>query len=225
MDTIGVEHFADRHDAGSQLAKVLIEKYKDEDVLVLGIPRGGVIVAYEIALAMNAELSAIITKKLRHPMQEELAIGAIAEDGSIFLTSLASDIPDSALKRIVANEEGEIKSRVQRFREGKPLPDMRNKTVIIADDGIATGSTLIPAIKLCKSRRAAKVVVASPVSGSSYVSEVDSLADAVVILTKPEDFFAVGQVYDDFHDTTDAEVVGFLNEFERHRPKRKRALL
>jgi putative phosphoribosyl transferase len=214
--------FVDRRDAGFEVGKLLEAKYKDKNALVLGIPRGGVVVAYEVAKILNAEMSVVITKKLPHPLQEELAVGASAEDGSVFLTSLASGLNPDTVRQIVKEQSKEIESRIQRFRKGKPLPEIRNRISIIVDDGIATGSTIVPAIKLCKAQKAAKVVVASPVSGERYVSEINSLADEVVIAGQPENFYAVGQVYEDFHHLSDEEVIGLLNDFERESIKGKK---
>jgi putative phosphoribosyl transferase len=168
---------------------------------------------------LNAELSVIITKKLPHPLHEEFAIGAAAEDGSIYLTSSVGNWSNAFVNAIVATQEKEIQSRIQRFRNGKPLPYIHNRIVIIADDGIATGSTIVPAIKLCKLKGAAKVIVATPVSGEDYVSEINELADEVLIAQKPSEFYAVGQVYRDFHHMTDEEVIGLLDEFKRHSKK------
>lgn len=208
--------YLDRHDAGQQLAKRLEQDYKNKNALVLGIPRGGVVIAFEISRLLNAELSVVVTKKLPHPLEEELAIGAIAEDGSIYLTSMASDLKDEQIKKIIRTQETEIESRVERFRGGKPIPVMANRIVIIADDGIATGATIVPAIELCRRRRAGSIIVASPVSGKKYLAEIDNLADNVVIGMQPPFFSAVGEVYKDFHDMTDEEVTGLLDEFERH---------
>ena len=205
--------FMDRREAGHHLARMLESKYKNKNVLVLGIPRGGVIIASEIAKLLNGELSIVVTKKLPHPRQEELAIGAAAEDGSTYLTTLAMDIDSDTVRSIVESQLHEIRHRIQRFRKGKPMPEMFNRTVIIADDGIATGSTIVPAIKLCKSRKAARVIVAAPVSGRKYVSEVNELADDVVIAEQPYDFHAVGQVYKDFHHLSDREVIQCLDKF------------
>lgn len=207
--------FADRKHAGQELAKMLEPRYKDRNVLVFGIPRGGVVVAYEVARCLRAELSVIITKKLPHPSQEELAIGACAEDGSVFLTSLARGLRETTIRDIVKAQQEEIESRIRRFRDGKPLPEIKNRTVIIVDDGIATGSTLVPALKLCRSQNAAGVVVAAPVSGRNYVSDIDNLADDVFVAVKPADFYAVGQVYDDFHHLSDEEVTGLLDSYRR----------
>jgi putative phosphoribosyl transferase len=207
--------FIDRSDAGFEVGKHLESKYKNKNVLVLGIPRGGVVVAYEVAKILNGELAAVITKKLPHPLHEEYAIGAAAEDGSIFLTAAARSLSDAAVQQIVEAQTQEIESRIRRFRKGKPLPDMTNRIVIIVDDGIATGSTIVPAIKLCKLRKPAKVIVAAPVS-DGYVSEIDSLADEVVVVEHPDHFYAVGQVYDDFHHLTDEEVTSVLEDFEKN---------
>lgn len=211
----GDKMFSDRSEAGYELGKILEPSYKNKEVLVLGIPRGGVVVAYEVARILQGELSVVITKKLPHPLREELAIGACAEDGSVFLTSLARNLDPETVQDIVKAQTKEIKSRIDRFRDGRPLPEMKNRIVIIVDDGIATGSTIVPAIKLCKSRKAAKVVVAAPVSGESYVSEINSLADEVVIVEQPADFYAVGQAYEDFHHLSDTEVTDVLYDYER----------
>ena len=141
--------FADRKDAGFHLGKLLERKYKDKNALVLGIPRGGVIVASEVAKILHGQLSVVITKKLPHPSQEELAIGATAEDGSVYLTSYAREFSNAVMQRVVAAQSKEIQSRIDRFRNGKPLPEMSGRIVVIVDDGIATGSTIVPAIKLC----------------------------------------------------------------------------
>lgn len=207
--------FLDRNEAGYELGKLLEPAYKNKNVLVFGIPRGGVVVAYEVAKILQGELSVVITKKLPHPLQQELAVGACAEDGSVFLTSLARSLDPQTVQDIVKAQTKEIKSRIDRFRDGKPLPEIKNRIVILVDDGIATGSTIVPAIKLCKSKKAAKVVVAAPVSGEGYVSEINSLADEVVIVEQPVDFYAVGQVYEDFHHLSDTEVTDLLHDYDR----------
>jgi predicted phosphoribosyltransferase len=208
--------FMDRRHAGIELGKILEKKYKNKNVLVLGIPRGGVAVAYELAKILNGELSVIITKKLPHPLREELAIGAAAEDGSVYLTSLASGINKNKVQDILVEQQKEIQSRIGRFRQSRPLPEMQNRIVILADDGIATGSTIVPAIQLCKKRKAAKIIVAAPVSGDQYVSEINELADEVIVAERPEMFFAVGQVYEDFHHLSDEEVIELLEDFEQN---------
>ena len=209
--------FKDRMDAGIELGKILERKYKDRKALVLGIPRGGVVVAHQVAKILNGELSVVITKKLPHPLQEELAIGAAAEDGSFYLTSLGKRMDIKAVQSILLAQEKEIQSRIGRFRKGKSLPEMKNRIVILTDDGIATGSTIVPAIQLCKKRNAEMIIVAAPVSGEQYVSEIDELADEVVIAEQPEMFYAVGQVYEDFHHLSDEEVIQLLEDSPKTR--------
>lgn len=208
--------FIDRRDAGIELGKILDKKYKNRNALVLGIPRGGVVIAHELAKRLNGELSVIITKKLPHPLQEELAIGSAAEDGSLYLTSLGKRINRNSVQSILVTQEKEIQRRIRRFRRGRPLPDMKNRIVILADDGIATGSTIVPAIQLCKRRKAAMVLVAAPVAGKQSVPDLDKLADEIVIAEQPETFSAVGQVYEDFHHLTDEEVIELLDDFDRN---------
>lgn len=204
--------FIDREHAGRELGKLLAEKYRNKNALVLGIPRGGVIIACEVAEMLDAEVSVIITKKLPHPAQHELAIGAVAEDGSVFLTSAARELDPETIRQIHMEQTVEIRSRIQRFRNGRPLPAMQGRIVIIADDGIATGSTIVPAIKLCNSRKAAKVVVAAPVAGRNYLDDINMLSDEVVIVEQPDAFFSVGQVYEDFKNLSDAEVLSALGK-------------
>jgi len=213
--------FVDRRDAGFEVGKLLEDKYKGKNALVLGIPRGGVVIAFEVANIIDGELSVVVTKKLPHPQQEELAIGAAAEDGSLYLTNYSRSVDNDTIRAIIEEQQKEIQSRVRRFRKGCALPDMQDRIVVIADDGIATGSTIVPAIKLCRSKGAAKVIVAAPVSGTQYVPEINTLADEVIIAEQPGDFYAVGQVYEDFHHLSDEEVMGLLNDFERAKANRQ----
>ena len=207
--------FKDRKEAGLMLGKMLEKTYKDKNALVLGIPRGGIVVAYEIATVLHAELSVVITKKLPHPSHHEFAIGAAAEDGSVFLSPDSAGVTFDTIQEIVRDQSEEIESRIQRFRQGRPLPDIQNRIVIIADDGIATGSTLVPAVKLCKAHNAAWVVVAAPVAGHDNLGELKELADDVVIFQQPNAFHAVGQVYQDFHQLTDQEVNTILEDYNQ----------
>jgi putative phosphoribosyl transferase len=125
-------------------------------------------------------------QKLPHPLHEELAIGALAEDGSTFLSPLCKASTDTTLNRIVRTQRKEIESRIKSFRQGNALPDMKDKHLILVDDGIATGSTVVPVIMLCKNYQAATLTVASPVSGPKEVSEISSLADHIIVLERPE---------------------------------------
>lgn len=207
----GYHIYYDRREAGVELGELLAPDYRDKNALILAIPRGGVVVGYEVARMIHGELSVVITKKLPHPQQEELAIGALAEDGSVYLTSYSKNIEEDQMRDIIRTQQREIESRIQRFRRGKPLPEIRNRIVIIVDDGIATGSTIVPAIKLCRTKKASRVVVAAPVSGHRYASDIDALADEVRVAEQPDDFYAVGQVYEDFHHLSDEEVTDLLS--------------
>jgi putative phosphoribosyl transferase len=216
MDTLNTGTiFADRTEAGRMLGQILAKSYRNKHALVLGIPRGGIVVAYEIARELNAELSVVITKKLPHPSHDEFAIGAAAEDGSVYLSSGSAGISFDNIQKIIRDQNTEIESRVKRFRHGADLPDMQNRIVILADDGIATGSTLVAAVKLCRERRAAWIVVAAPVSGPDVLPELKEVADEVVIFQQPNSFHAVGQVYMDFHQLTDSEVIAILEDYNR----------
>lgn len=207
--------FVDRRDAGYEVGKLLEPVYKNRNVLVLGIPRGGVEVAYEVANVLNGELSVVVTKKLPHPMQPELAVGAVAEDFSEYLTGEGREMREYVINDIIRKQLSEIENRVQRFRKGRPLPEMKDRIVILVDDGIATGATLVPAIKLCRRRGAGRIVVAAPVSGKRFAVEISILADEVAIVQKPDDFYAVAQVYDDFQNLSDEEVVSLLENYEK----------
>ena len=206
--------FKDRKEAGLMLGKVLEKEYRDKDALVLGIPRGGIVVAYEVATLLHADLSVVITKKLPHPSHDEFAIGAVAEDGSVFLSADSAGVSFDTIQEIVRGQGEEIEHRIQRFRQGRALPDMQNRIVIIVDDGIATGSTLLAAIKLCKARQAAWIVVAVPVA-SQKLGEIKELADDLVIFQQPNAFHSVGQVYLDFHQLTDQEVNTILEDYDQ----------
>lgn len=203
--------FKDRKDAGKKLAEAL-KKYKDKKgLLVLGIPRGGVEVGCEIARALHADFSVIVSRKLPMPQDPEAGFGAVAEDGSIFVFENYRDIiPDAAVKKIMRQQRAEIKRRIAVYRKGKPLPEINGRTVILADDGIAMGSTMRTSIKLCRNKNAGKIVVAAPVAGEDIETRMRELADEVVILEKPYDFHAVAQAYLNWYDATDAEVVNLL---------------
>lgn len=207
--------FTDRRDAGIELGKLLQAEYKDRNVLVIGIPRGGVEVAFHVAEILNGQLTLVVAQKLPHPHHPDLALGAVAEDGSVYFSSLAGSIGEPVLQDIIRNQIQDIKRNIRRFRHGKPLPLMEGRIVMIVDDGIATGATIVPVLKLCKAKNAAKIIVAAPVSGDNYVSDIAWLADEIKILEQPDDFFAVGQVYEDFHQPSDDEIASLMESFEK----------
>lgn len=207
--------FTDRRQAALFLARAL-EKYKGENVVVLGIPRGGIETAYYVARQLNAELSYLIVRKLSYPRDPEFAFGAIAEDGTVYYNPYHKiQISQEMMDTIEEEQLMEIERRKRIFREVQAFPDIKNKTVIIVDDGIATGATIFAAIKLCKKRGAAKVVVAAPVSADRTESDLSEEADDVVILVKPERFYSVSQVYESFGNITDEDALDFLKKWEK----------
>lgn len=207
--------FEDRKDAGEKLAKALA-KYKDKDVLVLSIPRGGVEVGYQVAKYLNAEFSLIVTRKLPFPDNPESGFGAVAEDGSTFVyKSYTYYLSEETINKIIREQKQEIERRIDVLRKGMPLPEVQNKTVILIDDGIAMGSTMSASIKLCKNRKAKKIVVAAPVSGEEMADKLGKMVDEVVILEKPRFFQAVAQVYRNWYDVPDREVIEILEKWDK----------
>lgn len=221
-DLMNTAHrFKDRKDAGTRLSRVL-ELYSSKDPLVIGIARGGVDVAYQVSKMLHGELAMVVSGKLPFPGHKELSFGAVAENGSIYLTALANRLSAETIDRIIEEQLAVVREKAAQYRGGQPLPEMRNRTVIIVDDGIATGVTVVPVLKLCKAKNAHWLVVASPVSGNNYVSDITVLADDVKILEQPDDFFAVSQMYEDFHNLTDEEVIFLLEEFRREAMVRRK---
>lgn len=202
--------FRDRKDAGQKLAQALL-KYKGEDLLVLAIPRGGVELGYEVAKTLACDLSLVICRKLPYPDNPESGFGAIAEDGSVYINPMAAaHVPDSVIKQIIHEQSLEIVRRIQTLREGKPLPDIKDKTVILVDDGIAMGSTMHTAVELCKKHKAKKIIVAVPVAGRRSIEEFSHMVDEIIVLESPSHFHAVAQVYENWYDVSDAEVLNLL---------------
>jgi len=201
--------FANRSEAGRLLAEKL-EKYAGrDDVVVLGLPRGGVPVAYEVAKHLNAPLDVFIVRKLGVPGFEELAAGAIASGGVRVLNEdVMRAIPhaDETIEVVSARETAELERREQMYREGHPAPDVQGRTVILVDDGLATGATMRAAVKALRQSGAAKIVVAVPVGPPDTCREIKQLADETICLSTPEFFQAVGQYYEDFSQTSDEEV-------------------
>lgn len=180
--------FYDRKDAGRQLAKKLLY-YKDKNPVVLGIARGGLEIAKQIADTLEVDFEAVITRKLPFPQNPEAGFGAVAEDGGLYLHSRYRDImrPED-IERIRDMQVAEIHRRAKVIRKSRPLPNLASRIVILADDGIAMGSTMKASIELCKARKCKKVVVAAPVSGAQVKVEMQSIADDVVILDTPRNF-------------------------------------
>jgi len=213
--------FYDRKDAALQLAKAL-EKYKDKEVVVLGIPRGGAVTGYYVAEHLNAAFSLVISRKLGHPDNPEYAFGAVAEDGTIHLNKQSIyEVTQEEIDAAVAQQKKEIERRISILRKGEPLPAIKNKIVMIVDDGIATGATIFAAIKMLRKKGAAKIIVAAPVSGNDIMKELKKEADEVVILDTPFLYHAVSQVYESFQQVTDDEALALLEKWKREKPKPK----
>jgi putative phosphoribosyl transferase len=204
--------FKNREDAGRRLAKRLAA-WHDEDVVVLGLPRGGVPVAYEVALALGAPLDVIIVRKLGVPVQPELGMGALGEDGVRVLNSDVIElarIGEHELEAVEHRERAEVTRRSQQFRGDRPRILLEGRVVVIIDDGIATGSTARAACAVARAHGARRVVLATPVAPPSAAQELRSAADEVVVLETPQHFFAIGEWYDDFSQTPDREVTDLL---------------
>lgn len=205
--------FRDRSEAGRQLATKLT-KYADRpDVLVFGLPRGGVPVAFEVAQALHVPLDVFLVRKLGVPGHEELAMGAIASGGVRVMNDdvvRRLRISDQAIEAIVAEEQEELDRRQRLYRDDRPLPNVRGRTVILVDDGLATGSTMRAAIAALRQQDPARIVVAVPVGATDTCEEFATEADETVCARTPEPFYAVGLWYDDFSQTTDEEVHDLL---------------
>ena len=213
--------FEDRKDAGQQLARAL-KKYKDQDVIVLGIPRGGVEVGYYVAKSLRARFSMVVSRKLPLPANPEAGFGAIAEDGSTFLVERAAQwVPDEEIEAIKAAQRLEIARRIKTLRKGRPLPDLKDRTVILVDDGIAMGVTMRAAILLCRGKKAKKVVAAAPVAGEDMAAEMREIADELVVLETPVFFQAVAQVYRYWYDVPDNEVLAIMDRWEKEEARRR----
>jgi predicted phosphoribosyltransferase len=204
--------FADRAEAGGELA-VRLERLRGRHPIVLGLPRGGVPVAYEIARALDAPLDVIVVRKLGVPWQPELAMGAIGEGGSRVVereTMRYEGVSDEILAEVELREAAELARRADAYRAGRPAAPIAQRTVIVVDDGIATGSTARAACLVAAQRGAARVVLAVPVLPPDLIAPMNTVADEVVWLCAPEPMIAVGNWYDDFDQLTDAEVVRLL---------------
>lgn len=208
--------FRDRHDAGRLLAERLIQVLDPStlvDPLVLGLPRGGVPVAFEVARALDAPLDVFVSRKLGAPRQPELGIGAVAEGGVRVLdedTVRALRVTADDLERITAREHAELERRVAHYRVGRALPPLTGRDVIVVDDGLATGVTASAAVAALRATDAARVVLAVPVAAADTAARLRADGVVVVSVIEPEDLRAVGRWYDHFEQTSDDEVLDLL---------------
>jgi putative phosphoribosyl transferase len=208
-----LQKFRNRTEAGKLLAGQLTDYANRSDVLVLGLPRGGVPVAYEVAKELDAPLDVCLVRKLGVPGHKELAMGAIAAGGVRVINENVIDwlrISPETINEVAAMEIRELDRRSHIYRGNRPLPKVKNHTIILVDDGIATGATIRAAISTLKKQKPRKLVVAVPVAGLSTCEELEAEVDEVVCILKPEDLYAIGLWYEDFQQTTDAEVCELL---------------
>jgi len=206
--------FEDRKQAGKKLASKL-EKFKNRKVIVLGIPRGGIVIGYEVAKRLQAPLDVVVPRKLRAPNQPELAIGAITEDGNIILNQQlvnSLNVSSDYLEKESERQKLEIDRRLQTYKGKEGIPDLKGFHVIVVDDGIATGSTMKAALASVRKRGAESVILAIPVASSSSLKMLENDADETICLETPSVFYAIGQFYRNFEQTNDEEVKTLLEK-------------
>ncbi|MFP4467096.1 MAG: phosphoribosyltransferase [Candidatus Goldiibacteriota bacterium] len=208
--------FRDRKDAGQRLGR-LLERYKEKNPLVLAIPNGGARVGYEAAGHIDAEFSLIISRKLPMPDNPEAGFGAVAEDGSVYLVQEARQwySPD-IIQSTIEEQKRVIQRRITALRNGEALPDMKGRTVIVIDDGIAMGSTMRVSAGLCGKKGADRIIAAAPVSGQRTARELKKYADEVITAEQPPDFRAVASSYEDWYDVDDAEVIEIMEKYRKN---------
>jgi len=209
--------FIDRRDAGEQLA-VKLEKFKDEDPIVLAVPRGGIITAYETIKKYGFEWDLIIPRKIGAPHNKEAAIGAVTSDGTYFVNEKYIEmlnVPEEYIKKEVSEQTEEIKRRLKNYKGNENFPEVKDKTTIIIDDGIASGFTILAAIQSIKKHGAKKIILAVPVAPYDTVDELEEVVDEVICLLIPDQFYAVGLHYKNFKQITDEEVINMMSQLMR----------
>ncbi len=207
--------FEDRQDAGRALVPEL-QRCDLNNPIILGLPRGGIPVAYEVAIALSAPLDTIIVRKLGAPFQPELAFGAISSGGVLVrneeVIGKAFGLDDATIEEVVARETAEMERRERLYRGDRPYPDLSQRDVVLVDDGLATGATMRAAVEAVQSMSPSTTIVAVPTGSESAVQKVAAMVDRVICLESPPDFYAVGQFYRNFAQTTDDEVRELLEK-------------
>lgn len=215
--------FADRRDAGRRLADRLRALAPFRDPIVMALPRGGVPVAFEVAGALGAPLDVLLVRKLGVPGHEELAMGAIASGGVRLVNSALVrqlGIRPETIERVVKAEQIELERRARSYRGSRPLPALGGRTVVLVDDGLATGASMMAAVAALRQQGADSIIAAVPVGSRDACAAVQAQADACVCVKMPEPFYGVGQWYEDFGQTSDDEVRGLLETAGRHEGRR-----
>lgn len=213
-----MNRFTDRRAAGRLLAQELLDYADRSDVLIIALPRGGVPVGYEIATRLGAPLDVLVVRKIGTPWNEELAIGAVASGGTLMLdNTLISElrIGKAELDRIIAAEMRELERRDALYRGHRRFPELAGRVVIVVDDGLATGASMLAALRAIRQHSPANLIVAVPVASRSAVAVVEEVADSCVTLMIPEPLYGVGMYYDDFSQTSDHEVLALLERAAR----------
>jgi predicted phosphoribosyltransferase len=208
-------YFRDRTEAGRLLAKELTDLRGDKNAIVLGLPRGGVVVAYEVAQVLQLPLDVYITRKIGAPYNPELAIGAVASDGTVFLDHELihrMGVSDDYVQAETKRQRKEIERRLTAYRGSRPEPDLKDKTVLLVDDGVATGATTLATLRAIKQRKPAQLILAVPVGPADTIQMLAQEADRVVCLYTPDIFWAVGAFYAVFNQTSDEEVIRLLQQ-------------
>jgi putative phosphoribosyl transferase len=212
--------FLDRRDAGAKLASKLL-KYKDnKDVLVLALPRGGVMTGYETARALRVPMDVLIVRKIGVPWQPELAAGALSETGALVINKLVVSgykISKEFLEKEVSRQKEEISRRIELYRNGKGIAGLEDKIIILIDDGAATGATMKAAVETLGEAKIMKLVVAIPVSPADTAEELRGMSDEFVCIETHDDFLAVGNYYQDFTQVSDEEVVDLLERSKKEK--------
>lgn len=206
--------FKNREEAGELLAQELVAFRNDPDGILLALPRGGVTVAYQLSLALHLPLDVLITRKIGAPGNPEYALGAVSETGAVYwnqnaLAGLSLSTRDLAIA--AQTQQQEVSRRVALYRQGRPFPNLKDRIVIIVDDGLATGATFFASVATVRQAHPRRIIGAIPVGPRSTVEQARSLVDQLVVLRVPEPFYAVGNFYRDFEQVEDREVLEYLN--------------
>mgnify|MGYP003552830243 FL=1 len=206
--------FKNREEAGELLAQELIQFRKDPSAILLALPRGGVAGAYQLSLALHLALDVLITRKIGAPGNPEYALGAVSETGAVYWNRealLGLSLTERQLSAAVQAQQKEVTRRVALYRQGRPFPDLNDRTVILVDDGLATGATFFASVATARQGNPRRVIGAIPVGPRSTVEEARKLVDQLIVLRVPDPFYAVGNFYRDFEQVEDREVLQYLN--------------